>query len=402
MVGQKTPGTALRPVGPIVDPRLFARAIKQGRVRGVATELMAAVLDQPRDADRIVRDGLRVARQLHSAERRLVGDGIYAWMRHGAWLERATGSDSVDQAWLGWLALSGPVEGVTLREPDLSALSDVEALAVWGNVDEVLADALIASVPDPIAFLVASNQRASLVLRANRVWCTREQLAERLAGEGVVTSPGRLAPDALIAEKSFDVNASASFRDGWFEVQDEGSQLVVAHGEPRGRVLDLCAGAGGKALHAASVGAGPIVACDVRRSALDELDRRSFRARVRITTRVIAEDVELPRSETVIVDAPCSGTGTLRRHPELRLRLGVQELARFPRVQRELIAKGAALVEPGGRLVYATCSVLRAENEDLVDAFLAGTPRFRRLKDDRKVRPETDGCDGMYVAVLGC
>ena len=165
----------------------------------------------------------------------------------------------------------------------------------------------------------------------------------------------------------------------------------------------MCAGAGGKALHAAALGASPVVAMDVRWRALDELERRARRAGAVVRTVPIDASGDLPSGrplERVLVDAPCSGTGTLRRHPELRLRLDADALAAYPPVQSALLRRAAPLVAPQGWLVYATCSVLRIENEAVVDAFLADHPAFARAKPDLHARPDVEGTDGMYAAAL--
>lgn len=379
------------------DPRLIERARGPGRVRGTAIELITAVQASPLQADPIVRIGLRDARYLHSAERRLVADGIYAWMKHGAWLAAigGEGPEAAWDAWIGWIA-----DGVgVVPVPD----DDVAALALFGNVSPALARHLIADLADPVGYLAASNRRAPLVLRANRLKAHPVAVQARLAREGAAAEPSKVAPDGLVVAKALDLRGLGALRDGWCEVQDEGSQLVVPFAEPSGGFIDVCAGAGGKALHAAALGASPVVAMDVRRSALDELEKRARRAGAAVRTVLLDASGELPRGrplERVLVDAPCSGTGTLRRHPELRLRLDEAAIAAYPPVQRGLLDRAAVLVAPGGWLVYATCSVLEVENEGVVDAFLADHPEFSRAKDDLHARPDVEGTDGMYAAAL--
>lgn len=391
----------LLPARVAVDPRLRDRALGPGRVRGTAVELITAVRASPLEADPIVRERLRAARYLHSAERRLVSDGVYAWIRHGAWLAAQAGTEDAGAVWDLWVSVAcgdvseGPI-AVGDEDPAVT-------LARYGNVPVEVAGLLISEMSDPVGFLAASNARAPLGLRVNRRRATREALAERLGADGVATRPSELAPDALIAERAFDVHANAAWRDGWFEVQDVGSQMVVVHGAPQGATLDACAGAGGKALHLVSVGAGPALALDVRPRALEELRRRAARSGARIQTRVVPPVGDWGLSggfDTVLVDAPCTGSGTLRRHPELRFRLGRAHLDEQVALQRRLVAQAASHVRPGGRLVYATCSVFREECEGVVDAFLANEPRWKRDKPDLRVGPDTHDCDGIYVAAL--
>lgn len=385
--------TGLYPERREIDPRLYTRALGEGRVRGAATTIWQKVLEKPLRADTTVRESLREARQLHSAERRLVADGLYAAVRHHRWL--AAGGDDWWTTWLRW------ANGESLEVP--LPTDPIERFALLGSLTPSFAEALWREHPQPMPFLAASNRRAPLGLRVNTHKTTRDVVAARLAEAGIPTTPMRLAPDGLVAEKRFDLHTSQLWKDGWIEVQDEGSQLVIEHAEVTGTVIDLCAGAGGKALHAAAKGV-RVLACDTRATSLEELDRRAKRAGVRIRTNALPPDGSLPASfptaERVLVDAPCSGSGTLRRHPELRWRLDEAELTRLPPLQASLLARGAGLVKPGGWLVYATCSALARENENIVDAFLAEHPEYARAKDDLRVGPDTHGTDGLYVAAL--
>lgn len=382
------PGRVL-PELPPVDPRLLDRAASAGRVRGAVQDTWAQVLSSPGRADPILRRALREARHLHSRERRFVADALYGLLRYHRWL--AALGDPLD-VWLEWHR-SGP------RLPELPA-DDVEALALLGSIDRDFAAALIADRPDPIAFLAASNRRAPVVVRANRRRCTRERLAERLAAEGVATHPASRATDGLVLEGTTDVHTLPSFRDGWFEVQDEGSQLVgdfsVGPASPPA-VIDWCAGAGGKALQLASAGA-DVLALDVRSWALEELANRARRAGTPIRTAVLP--ARIAPAPVVLVDAPCTGSGTLRRHPELRFRIDGAAIARVTAEQRQILADAAESVLPGGRLVYATCSVLRAEDEEVVEDFLAERPGWEPQGEALRLSPETDGTDGFYARAL--
>jgi len=277
-----------------------------------------------------------------------------------------------------------------------------------------------------LALASAMNQRAPLVVRSNGVKASREELISRLAEEGVVARPSELSPTGLVFETRVNAFGLSAFRDGLFEVMDEGSQLVAeaVAPPPRGRVADVCAGAGGKTLALAALldGQGRILALDSNGKKLEELRRRARRAGLSNVVAREVRGVELPPEarlggwDRVLVDAPCSGLGTLRRNPKARWRLAPKTLDGFPAQQLSLMVSYAPMVAPGGRLIYATCTVLRQENESVVERFLAersdfvlmplkeiwGKERASRLGDGTylKVYPHRQGCDGFFAAVL--
>ena len=229
-----------------------------------------------------------------------------------------------------------------------------------------------------------NNQVPALVLRANRLRLTREALAEALATDDIQTEPTRFAPDGLVVARGNPLRGPA---DGAFFVQDEASQLVplVVGARPGERVLDLCASPGGKttAMAADMRNEGSLVACDVRPKRIDLL-----RQTVRLSGATCVDVVHIPAAgplpfggafDRVLVDAPCSGLGTVRRDPDIRWRRTEGDLASLAVEQLSLLARGADLVAPGGRLVYATCSSEPEENEGVVDAFCRSRPDFEPL-----------------------
>jgi 16S rRNA (cytosine967-C5)-methyltransferase len=251
-----------------------------------------------------------------------------------------------------------------------------------------LVDAL--GVIDADSFLVMSNIPAPATLRANTLKCTRDALAARLRSEGVPTQEHMLAPHAVVVEGRANLFGTDAWRDGWFEVQDASSQHCVekcieAGVEPGATVVDLCAGRGGKtlALAAAMNDEGTLYVHDVDAKALADMQPRLKRAGVTCVRTLDGA----PQADVVLVDAPCSSWGPLRRSPDLRWTQRREDLADFPVVQRALVSQARELVRPGGRIVYATCTVRRAENDDVV-------PRGRTLL------PHRAGCDGFYVAFV--
>jgi 16S rRNA (cytosine967-C5)-methyltransferase len=262
-----------------------------------------------------------------------------------------------------------------------------------------LALRLEASLGDRFAPVMALlRSRAPVFLRVNAARATVEEAARALAGEGIVSVPHPLSATALeVTENARRVKSSAAFREGLVELQDAASQAVVDLLLPvtRGaRVLDYCAGGGGKALALAAAGA-RVTAHDAEPRRMADLPERARRAGVRID---VAERLGRERFDLVLVDAPCSGSGAWRRQPEAKWRTGEARLAALTALQGEVLRAAARHVAPGGTLAYATCSLLEEENGAVVAAFLAENPRFVRMAE-RRLTP-LDGGDGFYVACM--
>lgn len=315
---------------------------------------------------------------------------------------------------------------------EVRALPDpVERTAILGGLPAWLARRMVDEFGDEAMTLAAAlANHAPVVVRANTLRGTRDELRDRLLAEGIETAPTRFAQHALAVSTPARLFRSPTFHAGWFEMQDEASQLVaeVTAPPPRGLVVDVCAGAGGKtlALAAALGNRGTVWSLDVDRTRLADLSVRARRAGAfNVRTALVAPDrfsseVEalLRRATRVLIDAPCSGVGTLRRHPELRRRLDEPSLERLRAVQRDLVLRAAELLAPGARLVYATCSVLREENEEVIAAVRAAHPdlepvRVVEILGGARGRPITDpsgttlqmaphrhDTDGFFAAVL--
>jgi 16S rRNA (cytosine967-C5)-methyltransferase len=236
------------------------------------------------------------------------------------------------------------------------------------------------------AWMRFNNTAGSVTLRANRLQTTRDALLERLATDEIQVHPTAFAPDGLIVDEGHPLRGAGQ-EQGWFVVQDEASQLVTLlagdHALPR--VLDTCASPGGKttALAALMEGRGLLVACDVRERRVDLL-RRTVAASGATNVRIVQADLLKPLPfaasfDCVLVDAPCSGLGTLRRDPDIRWRRREHDLPALAAAELTMLQHAAEQVAPGGRLVYATCSSEPEENEGVADAFLATTPGFTAL-----------------------
>lgn len=274
--------------------------------------------------------------------------------------------------------------------------------------------------PDTKKLLRGLNAPARITLRVNRSKATREECGDRLLAEGVETVPAALSPDGLVAAKRFNVQASRAFRDGWFELQDEGSQMIslIARPQSGNVILDACAGAGGKSLHLADLlkGDGSIIAVDVERARLDALDTRARRAGVTNIRAVIAER-PLPdafSADIVLIDAPCTGVGTIRRNPWIKWRVTESLVEHYAAKQRRLLDANCRFAREGGVLIYATCSLMRQENEEVVRSFLAAhgdfqvqpieplvcTPSMISAEGFANIFPHDADTDGFFAAKL--
>jgi 16S rRNA (cytosine967-C5)-methyltransferase len=369
----------------------------------VALPAIARALDGA-PAEREVDRALRAHPELDAEQRAAVAEAIFGvalWRRRLAWETRA--ARPADPATL-LASLLRDLAGVP--EPSALAIAGLSNVPKTADLPRRLADRW--SLPDWLethltselgdaadAFCAAIAVPGPVFLRANRLLCTREQLAARLSNEGIATEPAARAPDGLrVTTPRANLFGAASWREGWFEPQDEGSQLLggLVEAQPGETVLDLCAGAGGKSLLIAAQRA-RVLAFDVDPERLRRLRARAARARA----AELVEIVERPRpADRVLVDAPCSELGILRRGPDARWRIDPRTLASLPSLQRELLEVAAPLARK--RLVYGTCTLHRAENEDLAATFERAHPELRRTATFRCL-PHLDDMDGFFGAV---
>lgn len=273
---------------------------------------------------------------------------------------------------------------------------------------------------DPESLAHALDERAPVDLHANPRRQTSDELQDQLARDGIGTMPIAGLPHGLRLDHAARLTQLPAFLEGGFEVQDAGSQWVVriVAPQPGERVLDLCAGAGGKTLGMLDEtrGRARVTACDLHGKRLERLRQRAERHGDHdVALRALDATEPLPADLTgfdrVLIDAPCSGSGTWRRHPELRW--ASIDWAGLATTQRRLLTQGAAATRPGGQLVYATCSLWRAENEEIVADFLAAHPDWHpeppatgQLPEDARdgpfarLRPDRHRCDGFFIACL--
>ena len=290
------------------------------------------------------------------------------------------------------LALSPPQEAVKHSFPDwLFELGEKELGGIWKKQCHEL------------------NQQAGISLRVNRLKASPKKVQTELQEKyQVETILSKKYPDALLLPKGRKLNKNPLFTHGYFEIQDANSQQIApfCRVEPGMNVIDLCAGAGGKTLHFAALmrNKGTIRAYDVEPNKLKELNRRAKRAKLTLLEAAVLNEKTLMQANTnwadvLLIDAPCSGLGTLKRSPEIKWNLRPETLKSLQETQRELLFKGANWVKKGGSMVYATCSILPSENEEQVALFLQENADFN-LIEQKNILPSESAFDGFYMARL--
>ncbi|WP_448577306.1 RsmB/NOP family class I SAM-dependent RNA methyltransferase [Thermaurantiacus sp.] len=377
-----------------------------------AIDILDAVVAAARDggpaADSIIDRHFRARRYAGSSDRRAIAELVWRAIRHAG--ERPPSGRAA------LLALLDAEDAASLMLFDGSPhgpapIAPGERRATAGPAPSWLLPRLEESLGPSLAVeLEASRARAPLDLRVNRLKAPDPDevgAALPFATAPVTHLPLRL-PFALRAAAGSRIDGHPLMRAGMIEVQDAGSQLVAAlcAARPGETVVDLCAGAGGKSLALAAdmEGSGRLIACDTAAARLGQLPPRAARAGAGIETRLLDPPREgsalqdlVGAADLVLVDAPCSGTGTWRRNPELRWRLTPSRLEALQRLQARLLRLGARLVRPGGRLVYAVCSLLDEEGKAQADRFTAEAASFRPATALR-LSPAAHGCDGFFVA----
>jgi 16S rRNA (cytosine967-C5)-methyltransferase len=416
-------------------------------------DLLCEVEATARPADAVTSAFFRARRHLGDRDRGAVLEQLYALLRHrarlGWWLARQNCEDTPRNRLLAWLMLGegktpnqikrlfdGPkVTAGTLTDPETKLLAKLLGCTIaHPDMPEAVRLECPPWAVEPLkrrfgeafgAEMAATLSPPPLDLRVNPIKTTRDAMLGQLKGMGLRVAPMRLSPHGIRLEERLSLARLPGLKTGEIEIQDEGSQLValLVDAKPGERVVDFCAGAGGKTLAIAAQmkNKGHIVACDVNEPRLKRCAERHRRAGLHnVETRLLASETDrwIKRHkggfDRVLVDAPCSGTGTWRRNPDARWRAPELGLENLVALQARILASAARLVKPGGRLVYATCSMLGEENEAQVASFLASNPGFRIVpvpeaaphlmgatqSGHLSLTPARHGTDGFFAAVL--
>ena len=388
-------------------------------------DALNAIFNEGEYADKVVARSLKKDKRWGSSDRKFVAETIYEivrWKRLYAEIAEVKEPFDRDNLWrmfAVWAVLRGfPI-------PDWRQLEGTPERKIKGRFDELSkVRALKESIPDWMDELgakelgekvwateiAAQNQPAKVILRVNTLKTTREALRAILMDLDIETETLKNQPDALVLKERANVFLTDAFKQGFFEVQDANSQLVAAFLDvkPGMRVVDTCAGAGGKTLHIAALmeNKGQLIAMDLYESKLKQLKIRAkrdgaFNIEYRIidSTKIIKKLYE--KADRVLIDAPCSGLGVLKRNPDAKWKLQPEFIDNIRKVQSEVLESYSKIVKPGGKLVYATCSVLPSENQDQVARFLTTDigKQFNFIKD-QKILASESGFDGFYMALM--
>ena len=348
--------------------------------------------------DLALGDFFRARKYLGSHDRRTIGDSIYALVRWQSLFDHFDPGKSIVKR-LYMLLEKTAEEWAKIPGVPLFARYAASPF-LYKKLTEIY------GMKQGAELCLTLSESAPIAIRTNLMKTDRKQLFEMLQKRFAV-SEGALTETAICFFKREPLFSLPEFKDGLFEVQDEGSQKVaeLVAALPSQRVLDYCSGSGGKALAIAARmgGKGEIYLSDVRKNALVQAKKRLCRAGVQ-NAQVLPMDhptfTKLAgKMDWVLLDVPCSGTGTLRRNPEMKLRIDSLMIQRLVQEQRSIIDKAIRFVKPGGRIVYATCSILPEENEEQI-LYFAEKQGFVLENKPLKILPSSGGCDGFFAAVF--
>jgi 16S rRNA (cytosine967-C5)-methyltransferase len=386
---------------------------------------LMAIFNEGAYADKMVAQSLKKDKRWGSSDRKFVAETIYEivrWKRLYTEIAEVKDPFTRDDIWrifAVWAVLRGiklpdwkyfeatPTRKIKGRFDELTKIRKFkEAIPDW--MDELGLKELGKEVWEKE--LTAQNEQAKVILRVNTLKTTKEKVRAILMDNNIETEPIKDQPDALVLKERANVFIIPAFKEGLYEVQDASSQLVAYYLDvkPGMRVVDTCAGAGGKTLHLASLmeNKGQLIAMDIYESKLKQLKIRAkrngvFNAEFRVidSTKVIKKLYD--KADRVLIDAPCSGLGVLKRNPDSKWKLQPEFIENIKKVQEEVLHNYSRIVKPGGKMVYATCSILPSENEEQIKKFLKTEEgqKFNLVKD-QKVLAHQSGFDGFYMALL--
>jgi 16S rRNA (cytosine967-C5)-methyltransferase len=385
-------------------------------VQAVVSALVE-IFENGRQADKVIEQTLKSDPRWGARDRGFIAENVYEIVRWQRLLAFAGNLSELStyQAFGTWQVLK---KNTLPNWPEFSKINPEQIITRYNEAQTIRK--IRESIPDWLdelgeaelginwdTELHSLNQPASAILRTNTLKTTRDELQKLLFKSGIQTEIISNLPDALTLTEKKNVFQTEQFKNGFFEVQDGGSQMIAPFLDVQAgmRVIDACAGAGGKTLHLAALmqNKGRLIAMDVESWKLEELKRRSRRNGVsNVETRLI-EPKTIKRlrdsADRLLLDVPCSGLGVLRRNPDAKWKMKPDFLEKIRNTQFEILNDYSRMVKVGGKMVYATCSILPSESEHQVQRFLAEQPNWT-MTAERRASPALDGFDGFYMACL--
>lgn len=386
---------------------------------------LTLIFNEGNYADKVIQQLLKRDKRWGARDRAFVAETTYdivRWKRLYAEIAEVKEPFDRENLWRMfsvWATLRG------IKLPDWKYFEDTPTRKIKGRFDELSKIRKYKeSIPDWLDALgekelgnslwtkeiAALNEQAEVILRVNTLKTTKEKLHAELFDLDIETEFLKDYPNALKLKERANVFQTEAFKNGLFEVQDASSQLVAEFldVQPGLRVVDACAGAGGKTLHIASLmeNKGQIIALDIYGNKLNELKRRAKRnGAFNIETRAIESTKVIKKLydkvDRVLIDAPCSGLGVLRRNPDAKWKLEPEFIENIKKTQQEILQQYSRMVKVGGKLVYATCSILPSENQEQVDKFLkSDSGKDFTFVSEKKILAHQSGFDGFYMALL--
>ncbi|MBF0120944.1 MAG: methyltransferase domain-containing protein [Desulfobacterales bacterium] len=378
-------------------------------------ESLKSILLDGYHADKVIERTFKNHKKWGARDRKIVAESIYEIVRWKRLLSECTGNLDLWKIFGAYLILNfdeipdwKEFNGVNpnlikekylkfqkirkIRESIPDWLDELGEKELYGRWDSLIS---------------ALNKKAQVFLRANTLKNTAQELQATLFNEKIKTE--LINCDGLVLTERANVFQTNAFKSGLFEVQDAASQMVspFLEPEPGMRIVDACAGSGGKALHLASLmkNKGKIIALDIFEWKLDELKKRAKRAGIDIIeTRVIESNKVIKRlygkADRLLLDVPCSGLGVLRRNPDTKWKLSIEELEETQKIQADILQNYSHILKPNALMVYSTCSILPSENGLQIKTFLENNKTKWQIVSEKNLYPDTDGFDGFYMARL--
>ncbi|HMG93533.1 MAG TPA: methyltransferase domain-containing protein [Chryseolinea sp.] len=381
-------------------------------------QALQMIFDEHKYADKVIEKVLRQNPKWGARDRRFIAETTYDIVRWQRLLQNITEAEADDY----WKLLGGWCILNNVPLPDWQEFKGLDEKKIMQRLEKMNSIRRFReSIPDWLdelgetelsdrwdKELHALNEEARVVLRTNLLKISKRELRQQLEESGIVTELLVDFPDALMLQQRQNIFGHPAFKEGYFEVQDAASQTIAPYlnVEPGMRVIDACAGAGGKSLHLAAImkNKGRIIAMDVESHKLEELKKRARRAGVdNLEARVIESSKTIKRLENaadrLLLDVPCSGLGVLKRNPDAKWKLSPEFIANVRELQQHIIDDYSMMLKPGGVMVYSTCSILPSENGKQVEKFLHASENKFELLDEKICWP-SDGFDGFYMAQI--